>query len=444
MNCAELKELLIAYVEGLLEDSEKQAVAEHLKSCSACQAELKELTGLHDRLVTNGKVLAQSNLEKDVMNQVIREQNIRLKAAAKEGWGSAPPFGTGGPRPTLQIRRTIMKSPITKIAAAAAIIIVAAIGINYIMAPSVTWAQVIEPILNAKTLIFDVIIGSDESGMTMHEIVVDSRIRRVMSNMPNMTMIIDLDNAKLLALDTEAKTAIYTDIEGDLGDRTRSYIKFVRQIIAQLQEGQVQDLGEQTIDGQKAIGFVGRGQNEEVTIWADPQTALPIRIEAKIGQEFSFIMKNFQFDAPVDESLISMDVPEGYTLQKTNIDLGNATEEDFVESLRTWAEIIGDGTFPQAIGTEHAMKVMPTLIQKLTAMQVTEEKGTQIGMGFGKGMLFHQILESQGQWKYAGAGVKLGDANTAVFWYQPKGSQTWRVIYGDLSVKDMAAENLPK
>jgi len=436
MNCAELKELLVAYVEGLLEESQQQAVAEHLRGCRSCQAELKELADLHDRLVTNGKALAQSNLEKDVMNQVIREQNTRLKAAERTS--------VGGPRPTLQTRRTIMKSPITKIAAAAAIIIVAAIGINYIMAPSVTWAQVIEPILNAKTLIFDVIIGSDESGMTMHEIVVDSRIRRVMSNMPNMTMIIDLDNAKLLALDTEAKTAIYTDIEGDLGDRTRSYIKFVRQIIAQLQEGQVQDLGEQTIDGQKAIGFVGRGQNEEVTIWADPQTALPIRIEAKIGQEFSFIMKNFQFDAPVDESLISMDVPEGYTLQKTNIDLGNATEEDFVESLRIWAEIIGDGTFPQAIGPEHAMKVMPTLIQKLTAMQVTEEKGTQIGMGFGKGMLFHQILESQGQWKYAGAGVKLGDANTAIFWYQTKGSQIWRVIYGDLSVKDVAAENLPK
>ncbi len=39
MNCEETKELLVAYVEGLLEDSEKQAVAEHLKDCSACQAE---------------------------------------------------------------------------------------------------------------------------------------------------------------------------------------------------------------------------------------------------------------------------------------------------------------------------------------------------------------------------------------------------------------------
>jgi len=431
MNCEESKELLVAYFEGLLEDSEQQAVEEHLKDCSSCQAELKELTALHDRLVTNGKALAQSNLEKDVMNQLIREQNVRLKAAARA-------------TDALKIRRTIMKSPITRIAAVAAVIIVAALGINYIMAPSVTWAQVIQPILNAKTVVFDLILGTDDSGMVQHEIVVGSRMRRTMSNMPNMTMIIDTDNAKLLALDTEAKTAVYADITGDLGDRHRSYIKFVRQIIGQLQGGQVEQLGEQVIDGQKAVLFVGKGQNEEVRIWADPETAHPIRIEAKIGQEFSFAMKNFEFDAAVDESLMSMDVPAGYTLQKTNIDLGNTSEEDFVKSLRIWAEIIGDGTFPESIGTQSAMAQMPVLIQKVTAMQVSEEKGTQIGMSFAKGMLFHQILESQGAWNYAGAGVKLGDAGKAIFWYQPQGSQTYRVIYGDLSVKDVAAEDLPK
>jgi outer membrane lipoprotein-sorting protein len=430
MKCTESKELLVAYVEGLLEGSEKQAVAEHLKDCSACQAELQELKSLHDRLVTNGKALAQSNLEKNVMNQVIREQNVRLKATKRA-------------TEALKIRRTIMKSPVTKIAAAAVIIIAVLIGINP-FGGTVTWAQVIEPILNARTIVFDLIIGNDESGMVQHEIVVGSLMRRTMSNMPNMTMIIDTDNEKLLALDTAGKTAAYADISGDLGERHRSFIKFVRQIVTQLQEGQVEQLGEKVIDGQKAVGFAGKGQNEAVTIWADPETALPIRIEAQIGQGLSFIMKNFEFNADVDESLMSMNVPEGYTLDKAELDLGNASEEDLIESLRIWAEIIGDGTFSEAIGTEATMKQMPVLVQKVAAMQVSEEKGSEIGMSFAKGMLFHQTLESQGQWTYAGAGVKLGDANTAIFWYQPQGSATYRVIYGDLSVKDVAPENLPK
>ena len=431
MNCTKYKKLLVAYIEGLLDESHKKTVAEHLKDCPACRAEAKVLKGLHDRLVQNGRALAQSDLENDVMNQIVREQNVRLKAATRA-------------TDALKIRRTIMKSPVTRIAAVAAVIIVAAIGINYIMAPSVTWAQVIEPILNARTVIFDLILGTDDTGITSHEIVVGSRMRRTMSNMPNMTMIIDTDNAKLLALDTETKTAAYADIAGDLGDRHRSFIKFVRQIITQLQEGQVEQLGERVIDGQKAVGFVGKGQNEAVMIWADPETALPIRIEAQIGQEFSFAMKNFEFNADVDESLVSMEVPDGYTLEKTDLDLGNATEEDFIESLRIWAEIIGDGTFPEAIGTEATMKQMPLLVQKVTAMQVSEEKGTEIGMSFAKGMLFHQTLESQGQWTYAGVGVKLGDADKAIFWYQPKDSPKRRVIYGDLSVKDVAPEELPK
>ncbi|MHC4580652.1 MAG: hypothetical protein ACYS14_04290, partial [Planctomycetota bacterium] len=172
--------------------------------------------------------------------------------------------------------------------------------------------------------------------------------------------------------------------------------------------------------------------------------ALPIRIEARIGQEFSFTMKNFEFDAVVDESLVSMEVPDGYALQKTDVELGNSTEEDFVESLRIWAGMIGDGTFPETVGSQSAMKEMPTLVQKVDALQVSEEQGTQIGISFARGLMFHQMLENQGgEWHYTGAGVKLGDADTPVFWYQPQGQQTYRVIYGDLSVKDLAAEDLP-
>ena len=336
-----------------------------------------------------------------------------------------------------------MKSPMIKIAAAAVIIIAVLVGLNPI-GSNVTWAQVIEPILNARTILFDMIIGTDDTGMLMHEIVVDSTIRRTMSNMPNMTMIIDLDSATLLLLDDQAKTAVYADIEGDLGDNTRSYIKFVRQIIRQLQEGQVEELGEQMIDGQKAVGFVGKGQNEEVTIWADPQTAVPIRIEVHNGQELAFAMKDFEFDVDVDESLVSMYVPDGYILKDTEMDFGNATEEDFVESLRVWVEVIRDGSFPEAIGTVNAMEQMPVLIENIGKMNIPEEEATQMGLAFGKGMLFHQILESQGQWNYSGAGVKLGDADTPVFWYQPEGSPTYRVIYGDLHVEDVTPENLPK
>ena len=428
MNCSDCKEILVEYIEGLLGESQKQQVAEHLKDCPNCRAEVQQLTKLHERLLQNGKALARDDFENDVMNKIIREQNVQLKAASRA-------------TKALGIRRIIMKSPFVKIAAAAVIIIAVLIGINP-FSSNVTFADVIKPILNAKTMIYDFFIGDEATGTVMHDIIMGQRIRRTISNLPGMTHIIDLDNPQILVLTEEGKTASYIDIQGELGDRNQSYVKFLRQTITNLKDN-YRELGKQEIDGQTTIAFEARGPNESVKIWADPETALPVRIELSLGQMF-VILKNFEFDPAIDESLVSMEVPPGYVLQKTNINLGNSSEEDFVESLRVWAEVIGGGSFPEAIGTENAMKQMPTLIQKLGEMQVTEEEGTRIGMTFGKGMLFHQILETDGKCQYTGGGVKLGDASKVVFWYQPQGSSTCRVIYGDLSVKDIAPENLPK
>ncbi len=339
----------------------------------------------------------------------------------------------------------IMKSKITKLAAAAVIIVAAFFGFSQFFGGTVTFADVIQPILNARTVIFDFIIGEDEeTGPVMHEIVVGQRIRRTISNLPNMTSIIDLESAKILALDTEAKTAVYIDIKGSLQEGTKNYIEFVRKVLMKLKDSpNVKELGEQDIDGQKTIGFAAQGPNEQVTIWADPKTAVPIRVELRLVQLF-VILKNFKFDAPVEDSLVSMDVPPGYTLEQTEFDFSGATEQDFIESLRIWADVLMDGKFPEAIGTENTMKKVPLLGEKLAPLDLPDDEKKQLGMKFIRGMLFLQIYESGGKWRYAGQGVKLGDAEKLVFWYQPKDSKTYRVIYGDLHVEEVAPDKLPK
>jgi hypothetical protein len=58
----------------------------------------------------------------------------------------------------------------------------------------------------------------------------------------------------------------------------------------------------------------------------------------------------------------------------------------------------------------------------------------------------YEFIESnivEGSWRYIGKGVKLGEGEKIVCWYKPKGSQSFRVVYGDLSVKDLAANDLP-
>ena len=81
MNCAECKELLVGFLEGLVGQAEKERVLEHVRSCADCTAELEKLEKLHKSLISNGETLAESDLEAEVFNRILREQKEKLKDA---------------------------------------------------------------------------------------------------------------------------------------------------------------------------------------------------------------------------------------------------------------------------------------------------------------------------------------------------------------------------
>jgi len=451
MNCAEYKELLVAYIEGLLDEAQKHSVAEHLKSCASCRAELKEVSDLQGRLVKNGNTLTQNNLEDMVLGRIIREQNERIKTTT-----CGEPVESTKISTSLKIRRIIMKSKITRFAAAAVIIMAALITFHFVGNPfgaTVTFAKVIQPILNARTVVLDFIVGDETNGAVMHDVIVGSKIRRTFSNMDTI-LIIDLDNAKMLTLGPADKGAIYMDIQGPLEEGTKSYLGLVRDIVSKIVDNPnipVQELGEREIDGQRAVGFLLSEPNLKLTIWADLKTALPIRIELLQGQTQT-IIKNIEFDVLVDDSLVSMNVPAGYTLNEEEQDWTEFNEQDFIVVLRVWAEYVLGGKFPDSISMEDLMNLTsqlanmaPRTEDEVDQLDMSEEEKAQLGMSFGRGFVFFSQLEPSGaDWHYVGKGVEFGDANTAVFLYRPKGSDTYRVIYGDLSVEDSAPEDLPK
>jgi hypothetical protein len=428
----QINKLLAAFALGELSPQQSADVQRHLSGCTRCKDELGTLKALLE--------CAESMRRLSADERQCESAKQTLFAAAAQQKAARPAAGAFAAIES--VWRTIMKSPLTKLATAAVLMIAAVVGVSSFVGGTVTFADIVEPILNARTVILDLVIGRDETGPVMHEIVLGSRIRRTISNIPGMVMILDLDNNKMLALDTARKTAGYVQL-GEVGDKTQNYIEAVRKIIIELQNkdySDIEKLASREIDGKTAIGFKGGNDKEKLAIWADPKTALPMRIELEIGQLY-IIFKNFEFDPKIEE--ISMDVPAGYTQDKAQFDLSNATEQDLVESLRIWAEIILDGAFPDTLGTEDFMKQVAVLGQKIPQLDIPDSEKEQLGFKFGKGMIFLQKFEFGGEWRYAGKGVKLGDAATPIFWYQPKGSATYRVIYGDLSVRDAAQQPAP-
>ena len=99
------------------------------------------------------------------------------------------------------IGRTIMNSRWTKLAIAAAIVVAAVIGLQFVGGSTVTFAQVIQHRFSMPTRRFSTSSWAQENPNTpvIHDMVMGSRIRRTMSNMPELVSIIDLESGKILA-----------------------------------------------------------------------------------------------------------------------------------------------------------------------------------------------------------------------------------------------------
>jgi hypothetical protein len=204
----------------------------------------------------------------------------------------------------------------------------------------------------------------------------------------------------------------------------------------------VEPLGEKEIDGRVVTGFRARNPDGEFTVWADPETALPIRIE-QTWRQMQFVFTEFHFDIEMDESLFSMEIPEGYSeLPSGELRIASSTEKDLVETLRIWAEVILDDVFPRDFSGQIYVDDVKKNRKKFANLK--EEEKLELAMKMGPGFVFVQLLKAETDWHYVGKDVKLGDSESPVCWYRPEGSETYRVIYGDLSVKDVAAGDLPK
>lgn len=356
---------------------------------------------------------------------------------------------TGAAAP--DIWRTIMKSSITKIAAAAVIIVSVVAAIHFLDIPteSVVWADVVQPILTARTVVFNVIGVEGENVPVTRIMNMDTqRVRSEVLSSDGKTVqvigIIDYDTLQMLQLIPKQKRAVLINLK-DMPEKPENVLEEIRNIITGLQNDpdvSVESLGEKEIDGRNAQGFRARGPDGELTVWADTQSNLPIRMEQQ-WRQMQFVCTDFQFDVEIDETLFSMEIPEDYSeLPGGELPVASTTEQDLVETLRIWAEIILDSTFPEDFSGQVYVDDVNKNREKFAKLR--QEQRVELGLKMGPGFIFVQLLKAENDWHYVGKNVKLGDSESPVCWYRPGGSETYRVIYGDLTIKDVAPENLPK
>ena len=113
-------------------------------------------------------------------------------------------------------------------------------------------------------------------------------------------------------------------------------------------------------------------------------------------------------------------------------------EQDLIDALRACSRSSG-GPFPDSLSSVGIMQTLlhPEKGQKPSPQQTQAFVETM--MNSQPGLNFAGSLPPEADAHYAGRGVSLGAADKPIFWYRPKNAKKYRVIYADLSVREVDA-----
>jgi hypothetical protein len=218
-----------------------------------------------------------------------------------------------------------------------------------------------------------------------------------------------------------------------------------------------QFLGDKELDGRKLHTYRAEADGAEYLIYADPATKDIVRVEYELvnAKGMKGVMTDFDYMTELEDSFFSLEPPPGYKSAGTmKIDSAEPSEESLIQLLEQWANDTGE--FPDSLTPPSAGQAMGKAFAQAFARARKGEKPppkpreenmselmekSQAGT---RGWMFVMRMKPENDLHYAGKGVKLGSAGTPIVWYKPTGAQNYRVIYGDLTVREVAPTALPK
>lgn len=276
--------------------------------------------------------------------------------------------------------------------------------------------------------------------------------------------IVDGQQDKALILIPSTKTATVIELKNLPPGRESPFGKTfqgLRKLVVDAQSdktSKAERLGVKTIDGRPTEGFRIQLGSLEVKIWADPKTSLPVRVEQTTtsGPKVRHVMSDFQVEVDLDESLFSLDVPDSYSFENTvELDVSKKPINILAEALKMAAEA-NDGVFPPTLRGEDGIDGILQRSAKAMAEKIAKEDGEDsaeklkklgidlsMKLGGAFGVLFS--LTTENDWHYTGKDVKLDTPDQPIFWYKlHKASTSYQVLYADLSVKEVTAEEVPQ
>jgi hypothetical protein len=483
-GCPDRREAVAALVMGALPDEQAAALLGHLHSCEQCR-------GLYEAL---------RRQEPDLL-WAFEQIGRPARWQADSGSQLASPRYLPTPMVTRAMRTArgvAALRPGVKAAIAAAVLI-GVVGVWAVSRPSdrragtsfsllaqPTYAEMLQQVDRARSARYTKTVQDEGApARTMQQTVREGGYLRTV--FPDGKIMIDHSaSGDGLHLNPRTRSAQMT--HGFQADRSR--LMNVADWIKTLHEHNGVFSHQEVLDGRLVNIYKVDKPYEMTTVWADASTRLPVRVErvlrpctdkdirvpemylstsdfideadqdetggGGIGMSTTFwgagvllaprtaTYSDFTWNAEYDDSLFDLTPPTGYWVETCNVGDSVADEESLVEALRFWA-LTSDGRFPENINMLADSK--PKLVRQYRSAESPEEaleKAIPMMHTVLAGMAFAQDLKVEDNWNYAGKDVVLGEVDKPLCWWRLKDSEKYRVIYGDLTIRDVRPEDLPQ
>jgi hypothetical protein len=387
----------------------------------------------------------------------------------------------------------IMRSRITRLAAAAVIVIAVLIGIHQFgrSIESVALADVLQKVEQVQAFIYKMKMnttGNMQPGMPVGEQQIEAtmtisteygikmdmdmntvvngavqKMRQLMYILPN--------EKKIYMIMPEQKQYVQMEFDESILARMKKQSNDPREFLKQIVNSKYTDIGESVIDGIEVEGFqttdpavVGYMEEVNVILWVDRETELPVLEEMhyKINEQMQMEGKlyDFQWDVPLTADEFKPVIPQDYTTAlPSGYKLPSASEDGAIEGLRFCNQLLG--RYPKKIDminlmneivaikdsnspTEAVLKLREEMKADVNNLP-DEEKIKKIidvmrpvqSLG-----LFHMMLvQDKKEPAYYGESVTPADADKVLLRWKVSDGE-YRVIFGDLQVETVTAEEL--
>lgn len=371
---------------------------------------------------------------------------LREQALAAFDRAASAPAATVWWKHALNNGRELMRRPIPRLIAfsiACAIIATVWTLIPGQQSTALAFNKLAETVITAKTAKFEMEVNVEGQPKLKAQtyFLAPGRYRQELAG--SSINITDLKARKIVHLMPSEKKAFVMNIKGEPEKgKSHDYFEQVRELLSKnrdAKDDEYERLGEKEIDGKRATGFRLDSPAQTVTLWGDPKTGQPVRIESTFSglPRTDTTMTNFVFNVPLDESLFDLKPPADYKVQSLDVDASKPDEAALVEAFKISVEI-GGPEFPESLDMMGVQRIVIKYAVGLGKVPPEEEiqRMMKLSIAMGRGFGFALTLPESADAHYAGKGIKRDEKDRPIFWYKPEGAKKYRVIYADLLAKE--------